>query len=153
MEITKLNQINTDTQEGRMLMAALAKLTTESQRDKEPDEVLAQVNALKNKMYPASIAKGVSKKKGRVFKFSEYKKAQALWLQRENAKRTNAGQNTESFCLMQYADYLGLIGFSREGGNEKIEACLKSLDTPDHEKSSLDEAIERNINELMDDLI
>ena len=34
--ITDLQQINTDTEEGKMLMAALAKITTESQTDKTP---------------------------------------------------------------------------------------------------------------------
>jgi hypothetical protein len=63
MEITKLNQINTGTQEGKMLIAALAKLTTESQRDKEPDEVLAQVNELKNKIYPPTENKSITQGK------------------------------------------------------------------------------------------
>jgi hypothetical protein len=35
-----ISDINTDTPEGKLLMAALAKLTTESQTDKEPDTVL-----------------------------------------------------------------------------------------------------------------
>ena len=34
--ITDLQQINTETEEGKMLMAALAKITTESQTDKTP---------------------------------------------------------------------------------------------------------------------
>lgn len=54
MQITELNHINTGTEEGKMLIAALAKITTESQRDKQPDEVVAQVNALKNKIYKDS---------------------------------------------------------------------------------------------------
>lgn len=46
-----LNDIDTNTEEGKMLMAALAKISTESQRDKTPDEVLLQVFNLKNEMY------------------------------------------------------------------------------------------------------
>lgn len=37
-----INQISTRTAEGRLLIAAIAKLTTESQTDKTPDEVLQQ---------------------------------------------------------------------------------------------------------------
>ncbi len=48
--ITDLKQINTETEEGKMLMAALAKITTESQTDKTPYEVLEQLNELKDKM-------------------------------------------------------------------------------------------------------
>ena len=48
--ITELEQINTETEEGKMLMAALAKITTESQTDKTPYEVLEQLNELKDKM-------------------------------------------------------------------------------------------------------
>jgi hypothetical protein len=49
--ITEINQINTKTEEGKMLMAALAKITTESQTDKTPYEVLEQLNKLKDKMF------------------------------------------------------------------------------------------------------
>tara|TARA_R100001244_G_C5139686_1_gene127602 strand:+ start:714 stop:869 length:156 start_codon:yes stop_codon:yes gene_type:complete len=48
--ITELEQINTEKEEGKMLMAALAKITTESQTDKTPYEVLKQLNELKDKM-------------------------------------------------------------------------------------------------------
>ena len=48
--ITELEQINTETEEGKMLMAALAKITTESQTDKTPYEVLEQLNKLKDNM-------------------------------------------------------------------------------------------------------
>lgn len=48
--ITDLNQINTETEEGKMLLAAIAKITTESQTDKTPNEVLEQLSELKNKM-------------------------------------------------------------------------------------------------------
>lgn len=49
--IQDLNDINTSTPEGRLLMAALAKITAESQRDKTPFEVIDQLNELKAKMY------------------------------------------------------------------------------------------------------
>ncbi len=51
--ITDLKQINTETEEGKMLMAALAKITTESQTDKTPYEVLEQITKLKDEMYCA----------------------------------------------------------------------------------------------------
>jgi hypothetical protein len=43
--------INTNCAEGRLLMAAVAKLTTESQTDKTPDEVLVQCTELAKDMY------------------------------------------------------------------------------------------------------
>lgn len=46
-----LADINTKTLEGRYLIAALAKLTTESQRDKTPEEVLAQINKLQEAIF------------------------------------------------------------------------------------------------------
>lgn len=46
-----ISEVNTNCAEGRLLMAALAKLTTESQTNKTPDEVLAQCVSLANVMY------------------------------------------------------------------------------------------------------
>jgi len=48
--ITELEQINTKTEEGKMLLAAIAKITTESQTDKTPYEVIEQLNKLKKLM-------------------------------------------------------------------------------------------------------
>mgnify|MGYP003654335409 CR=1 FL=1 len=48
-----INEINTNTEEGQMLMAALAKITTESQTNKTPYEVLKQITKLKDQMYCA----------------------------------------------------------------------------------------------------
>ncbi len=48
-----MKDINTETEEGKMLMAALAKITTESQTDKTPYEVLEQLTKLKDEMYCA----------------------------------------------------------------------------------------------------
>lgn len=49
IKISDINQINTDTEEGKLLIAELAKITTESQKDKTPPEVLEQLNELKKK--------------------------------------------------------------------------------------------------------
>jgi len=49
--IKDINEINTETEEGKLLIAALAKITTESQTDKTPYEVLKQVNDLKDQIY------------------------------------------------------------------------------------------------------
>lgn len=49
--ITCISQINTSTQEGKLLLASIAKITTESQTNKTPDEVLQQVNDLSEKMF------------------------------------------------------------------------------------------------------
>ena len=42
-----INKINTSSEEGKLLLAAIAKITTESQRDKTPYEVLEQLDELK----------------------------------------------------------------------------------------------------------
>lgn len=49
--IKNLSGINTNCEEGRLFMAALAKLTIESQTDKHPDEVVAQCRELAEKMF------------------------------------------------------------------------------------------------------
>ena len=50
--IQTLNDIDTSSVEGKMLMAALAILTTEGERTKNtPDEVIAEVGVLADKMY------------------------------------------------------------------------------------------------------
>lgn len=50
--ITSISDINTDNEQGKMLLAAIAKITTESQTDKQPDEVVAQLNELSSAMFP-----------------------------------------------------------------------------------------------------
>ena len=50
-KILTLSEVNINTREGRYLMAALAKITTESQTDKTPDEVLKQCYVLQKKMF------------------------------------------------------------------------------------------------------
>lgn len=49
-QIKDPNDIDASTKEGKYLYAALAKITTESQTDKTPYEVLDQLTELKNKM-------------------------------------------------------------------------------------------------------
>jgi hypothetical protein len=49
--IKNISAINTNCSEGRVLMAALAKISTESQTDKEPDVILGQCTELAIYMY------------------------------------------------------------------------------------------------------
>ena len=49
--INDLNEISIESSEGRLLMAALAKITSESQTDKTPNEVIGQLNLLADKMF------------------------------------------------------------------------------------------------------
>jgi len=49
--IKYLSHIDRRTQEGRLLLAALAKLTTESQTDKTPEEVILQLHDLADEMF------------------------------------------------------------------------------------------------------
>jgi hypothetical protein len=49
--INNINDINTNNIEGKLLLAALAKISTESQTNKTPDEILEQINILALKMF------------------------------------------------------------------------------------------------------
>jgi len=53
--ISVLRDIDTLTKEGKMLIAALGKITTESQTDKTPDEVIEQLNKLLDNMVFSDI--------------------------------------------------------------------------------------------------
>ena len=48
--INDLNIIDTSNSEGKLLLAAIVKITGESQRDKTPNEVLIQLDELSAKM-------------------------------------------------------------------------------------------------------
>ena len=48
--IQTIQDIKRDSAEGRLLFAAIAKITTESQTDKTPDDVLGQINELADQM-------------------------------------------------------------------------------------------------------
>jgi hypothetical protein len=49
--INSVIDIDVTKEEGRMLMAALATLTTESRKGETPGEVIEYLNKLKDKMY------------------------------------------------------------------------------------------------------
>jgi len=49
--IKDINGINMDTPEGKLLLAAIAKISTESQTDKTPGAILGQLNTLAKQMY------------------------------------------------------------------------------------------------------
>lgn len=55
--MTSIRDINTDVEDGKLLLAAIAKITTESQQDKTPVEVLEQLNKLKDHMFKDEIEK------------------------------------------------------------------------------------------------
>lgn len=48
--IKHIQEIDSDVELGKLLLAAVAKITTESQTDKTPDQVLEQISILKSKM-------------------------------------------------------------------------------------------------------
>lgn len=45
-----IRKIDTSSEDGKMLLAAVAKITTESQTNKTPNQVMRQITKLKNKM-------------------------------------------------------------------------------------------------------
>lgn len=59
MKYNNVNQINLDSKEGKLLMAAMAVITTESRKDQTPDEVLAHVESLSEKMFPVELKSAI----------------------------------------------------------------------------------------------
>lgn len=57
-----IRDIDTSTKEGRWLLAAVAKLSTESQTDKHPDEILQQVDKLSMQMFDDPTPKSIAPK-------------------------------------------------------------------------------------------
>jgi hypothetical protein len=53
-KLSNISGINTNTIEGRLLIAAMAIITTESQRDKHPDEVLTMCHDLAENIFKTS---------------------------------------------------------------------------------------------------
>ncbi len=51
MKTLNLNEIDTDTIQGRYLMAAIAIITTECHKNATPDHVLDELNNLQQTMY------------------------------------------------------------------------------------------------------
>lgn len=48
--ITDLNKINTDTEEGKLLLVAIVMISCELHTDKTPNEIIKKLNSLKGKM-------------------------------------------------------------------------------------------------------
>ena|ERR1700734_864931 len=53
--IKNLSGINTNCEDGRLLLAALAKITTELHTDKTPDEVIAMCQNLSSEMFETPL--------------------------------------------------------------------------------------------------
>ena len=51
----EIDDINTNTKDGELLLAAIAKISTESQTDKTPDEILQQLNVLTKQMFKEEL--------------------------------------------------------------------------------------------------
>ena len=94
-----------------------------------------------------------------ILKYTDYKKEQALWIQRQNEKRTNRGTNTEQFCIECYWSYLNLIGYEKAETYEKMKQYLDNIGTyhlstgDEFWNKGYDEKIAKNINELMDKVL
>ena len=94
-----------------------------------------------------------------ILKYTDYKKEQALWIQRQNEKRNNRGANTEQFCIQCYWSYLNLIGYKKTETYEIMKQYLKNIGTyhlttgNDFYDDGYDEKIAENINELMDKVL
>lgn len=92
--LKNLSEVNTNCAEGRLFMAALAKLTTESQTDKTPDEVLGQCIELAKDMYKDAVPLPDSESKPPTFD-----KALERLI---NCYSLESGSNTPDFILAEY---------------------------------------------------
>lgn len=93
--IKNLSEINTNCAEGRLLMAALAKLTTESQTDKTPDEMIKQCNELADDMYKDAI---LLRESNNYVRLGFDKELESLI----NRYSMEAGSNTPDYILVEY---------------------------------------------------
>lgn len=96
-QLKNLSEINTNTIEGRLLIAAMAKISKESQTDKQPDEILGQCHELAEKIYkyagPLPSSEPV--------KMCDFQTA----LRREINKRSiESDSDTPDFILAKYLD-------------------------------------------------
>jgi non-homologous end joining protein Ku len=67
--IKEIDQIDTNTEEGKLLLNAIAKISTESERDKTPDQIIEQLQELQEKK---EEMKEVEKKKDNFIGGMEY---------------------------------------------------------------------------------
>jgi len=94
-----------------------------------------------------------------ILKYTDYKKEQALWLQRQNEKRTDRGTNTEQFCIKCYWSYLNLIGYEKAETYEKMKQYLDNIGTyhlttgDEFYNRGYDKKIADNIKELMNKVL
>jgi hypothetical protein len=93
-------------------------------------------------------------------KYTEYKKAQALWLQREKIRReSEKGVNLEQMCIEYYLQYLSIMGKVNPEIAVKIKEYYNAIGTYHIEVNDeffnlgYDEKIVSNIDKLMDALI
>lgn len=100
--IKNLSMVNTNCEEGRLLLAALAKITTELHTDKTPDEVIEQCNNLQAEMFDEPLPPE------RVYTRSTFPHALSSLI---NSYSKENGSNTPDFIL---ADYM--------------HSCLKAFD-------------------------
>lgn len=94
-KLKNLSAINTNTVEGRLFMAALAIITTESRTDKQPDDVLHACHDLAEKMFVDASPLPSS---GPVEK-PEFEKALSSLI---NSYSIENGSDTPDFILAQY---------------------------------------------------
>lgn len=93
--IKNLSMIDTNRAEGRLLMAALAKITTESQTDKTPDAVIGECNELVDEMYPIPLPED------KVYVKPDFRHALSSII---NSYSKENGSNTPDFILAEYLE-------------------------------------------------
>lgn len=101
-----LSMIDTNRTEGRLLMAALAIITTESRRDKEPDSVLVSCVELADHMYKDATPAGaiISPEKWEaILGERTFSKELTSLINRYNKE---SGSNTPDFILATFMEHV-----------------------------------------------
>jgi hypothetical protein len=108
--IKNLSGINTNCEEGRLFIGALAKITTELHTDKTPDEVISMCNDLSLKMFdtPLPTQENIEK--------PDFVHALSSLI---NSYSKENGSNTPDFVLAEY-----------------LEGCLKDFDAATNQRTN-----------------
>ena len=116
-KLVNLSDINTNTKEGRYLMAAIAKIATESQKDKTPDELMEQIYQLQELMFKEALP--IPDMSGFVAPTFAYDIQDAI-----NRYSKENGSNTPDFILEKYLiDCLNSL-MQLTATQKKVEATL-----------------------------
>jgi len=94
----------------------------------------------------------------KIYKYTDYKKEAAVFIQQEFAKKTTMSINIEQFCMQCYQQYLHICNVVDDNIYNKLEKYFHNIGTYHIEtedelyNNGYNKEIADNINELLDKL-